>query len=134
MHIEGECHCGFVTYEAEIDPEHIAICHCTDCQRLTGAAYRVSASTPSTSFRLTGGDPKLYIKIADNGRKRLQYFCPQCGSPIYTTGTDEDAKEVGIRLGTINQRRELKPRTQIWCSSALPWIGDVVGLPGRPRG
>ncbi len=133
MHIEGECHCGFVTYEAEIDPEHIAICHCTDCQRLTGAAYRVSASTQSTSFRLTGGDPKLYIKIADNGRKRLQYFCPQCGSPIYTTGTDEDAKEVGIRLGTINQRRELKPRTQIWCSSALPWIGDVAGLPGRPR-
>lgn len=134
MHIEGECHCGFVTYEAEIDPEHIAICHCTDCQRLTGAAYRVSASTPSKSFRLTGGDPKLYIKIADNGRKRLQYFCPQCGSPIYTTGTDEDAKEVGIRLGTINQRRELKPRKQIWCSSALPWIGDVAGLPGRPRG
>lgn len=133
MHIEGECHCGFVTYKAEIDPEHIAICHCTDCQRLTGAAYRVSASTPSTSFRLTGGDPKLYIKIADNGRKRLQYFCPQCGSPIYTTGTDEDAKEVGIRLGTINQRRALKPRMQIWCSSALPWIGDVAGLPGRPR-
>jgi len=134
MHIEGECHCGFVTYEAEIDPEHVAICHCTDCQRLTGAAYRVSASTPSTSFRLTGGDPKLYIKIAENGRKRLQYFCPQCGSPIYTTGTDEDAREVGIRLGTINQRRELKPRKQIWCSSALPWIGDVAGLPGRPRG
>ncbi|MBP2235887.1 hypothetical protein J2Z31_002379 [Sinorhizobium kostiense] len=134
MHIEGECHCGFVTYEADIDPELVAICHCTDCQRLTGAAYRVSASTPSTSFRLTGGDPKLYIKIAENGRKRLQYFCPQCGSPIYTTGTDEDAKEVGIRLGTINQRRELKPRKQIWCSSALPWIGDVAGLPGRPRG
>ncbi|PDT86326.1 GFA family protein [Sinorhizobium sp. BJ1] len=134
MHIDGQCHCGFVTYEAEIDPEDVTICHCTDCQRLTGSAYRVTASTPSTSFRLRGGEPKLYVKIGENGRKRLQFFCPQCGSPIYTTGTDEDAEEIGIRVGTINQRGELTPRAQIWCSSALPWVGDIGKLPGQPRG
>ncbi|AFL54703.1 hypothetical protein ABIE78_005656 [Sinorhizobium fredii] len=134
MHIDGQCHCGFVTYEAEIDPEDVTICHCTDCQRLTGSAYRVTASTPSTSFRLTGGEPKLYVKIGENGRKRLQFFCPQCGSPISTTGTDEDAEEIGIRVGTINQRGELTPRAQIWCSPALPWVGDIGELPGQPRG
>ncbi|OAP41307.1 aldehyde-activating protein [Sinorhizobium glycinis] len=133
MRVDGECHCGFVTYEAEIDPEDVTICHCTDCQRLTGAAYRVSASTPNASFRLTGGEPKLYVKTAENGRKRLQFFCPQCGSPIYTTGTDADAEEIGIRVGTINQRRELKPRSQIWCSSALPWVGNISELPERGR-
>ena len=133
MHIDGQCHCGFVTYEAEIDPEGVSICHCTDCQRLTGSAYRVTAGAPRSAFRLTGGEPKLYVKIADNGRKRLQFFCPHCGSPVYTTGTDEDAEKIGIRVGTINQRRELKPGSQIWCSSALPWIGDIGALPGRPR-
>ncbi|APG89687.1 GFA family protein [Sinorhizobium americanum] len=133
MHIDGQCHCGFVTYEAEIDPEDVSICHCTDCQRLTGSAYRVSVSAPRASFRLTGGEPKLYVKIAENSRKRLQFFCPQCGSPIYTTGTEEDAEEIGIRVGTINQRAELTPRSQIWCSSALPWVGDISELPGRPR-
>lgn len=133
MRIDGQCHCGHVTYEAEIDPDDVSICHCTDCQQLTGSAYRVTASTPRTSFRLTRAEPKLYVKIAENGRRRLQFFCPECGSPIYTTGTGEDAEEIGIRLGTINQRRELAPRSQIWCSSALPWIGDVGKLPGRPR-
>jgi hypothetical protein len=132
MHIDGQCHCGFVTYEAEIDPEEVSICHCSDCQQLTGSAYRVTASTLRASFQLTGGEPKLYVKIADNARKRLQFFCPHCGSPIYTTGTDEDAEEIGIRVGTVNQRRELAPRSQIWCSSALPWI-DVAKLPGSPR-
>ncbi|MDX2386681.1 GFA family protein [Sinorhizobium medicae] len=134
MHIDGQCHCGLVTYEAEIDPEHVTICHCTDCQRLTGTAYRVSTSTPRSSFRLTGGEPKLYVKIGENGRKRLQFFCPNCGSPVYTTGTDEDAEEIGIRLGTINQRRELSPRQQIWCSSALSWVGDIAKLPAQARG
>lgn len=133
MHIDGQCHCGFVTYAAELDPEDVSICHCTDCQRLTGSAYRVTAGTPRASFRLTGGEPKLYVKVAENGRKRLQFFCPHCGSPVYTTGTDEDAEEIGIRVGTINQRQELAPRSQIWCSSALPWVGDIGDLPGRPR-
>ena len=42
MKIHGECHCGEVRYEAEIDPGLVSICHCTDCQILTGTAYRVA--------------------------------------------------------------------------------------------
>ncbi len=38
MQIDGQCHCGHVAYEAEIDPEQVGICHCTDCQALTGSA------------------------------------------------------------------------------------------------
>ena len=37
MRIDGGCHCGFVTFEAEADPEKVAICHCTDCQSSTRA-------------------------------------------------------------------------------------------------
>jgi hypothetical protein len=133
MHIDGKCHCGFVTYEAEIEPEEVSICHCTDCQRLTGSDYRVTASVPRAAFRLTSGEPKLYVKIADSGRKRLQFFCPNCGSPIYTTGEREDSGVIGIRVGTIDQRRDLPPRSQIWCSSTLPWVGNVSQLPGRLR-
>lgn len=132
MHIDGRCHCGFVSYKAEIDPEQVSICHCTDCQRLTGTAYRVTVTARREAFEITGGEPKLYVKFGDNGRRRLQYFCPDCGSPIYTTGELEDADEVGIRLGTINQRYKLRPRSQGWCSSRLPWIDTIGDLPGRP--
>lgn len=134
MRIDGQCHCGFVTYEAEIDAEAISICHCTDCQRLTGSPYRVTASVPREAVRLTSNEPKLYTKTAENGRKRLQYFCPECGSPLFTTGTDEDADTWGIRWGSINQRASLKPKSQIWCDSALDWFGERAALPGVPRG
>ena len=130
MHIDGQCHCGHVKYEAEIDPTDIGICHCTDCQRLTGSAYRVTAVTQTGSIRLTASPPKVYTKYGDNGRPRLQSFCPECGSPLFTTGEGEDAAATGIRVGTINQRRELAPSRQIWCSSALPWVNDIGSLPG----
>lgn len=133
MHIDGQCHCGHVRYEAEIDPERVSICHCTDCQQLTGSAYRVTASAETGKVRLTANPPKLYVKHGQNGRPRLQYFCPECGSPLFTTGEGEDAAETGIRLGTINQRRELSPRSQVWCRSALPWVGDVAILPGHDQ-
>ena len=31
MKIQGGCHCGGITYEAEIDLENVRIRHCTDC-------------------------------------------------------------------------------------------------------
>ena len=133
MHIDGQCHCGHVKYEAEIDPARVSICHCTDCQRLTGSAYRVTAVTQTASIRLTGSPPKVYTKYGDNGRPRFQSFCPECGSPLFTSGEGEDAALTGIRVGTINQRRELRPSRQIWCRSALPWINDLGRLPGVER-
>ncbi|MBB4571135.1 GFA family protein [Rhizobium leucaenae] len=133
MNIDGQCHCGFVTYEADIEPDAVSICHCTDCQRLTGSPYRVTASVPREALRLTGNLPKLYTKIADNGRKRLQYFCPECGSPLFTAGTEEDAVNWGIRWGSINQRAALKPKRQIWCNSAVDWFGETAALPGVAR-
>ena len=38
MHVTGKCHCGKIAYEAELDPAGVAICHCSDCQMLTGSA------------------------------------------------------------------------------------------------
>jgi len=133
MKIDGQCHCGAVAYEAEIDPDEVGICHCTDCQHLTGSVYRVTVSVPKDDFRITAGEPKTYVKTGDNGRTRFQMFCGNCGSPIYTTGTDEDAGEIGIRWGNIRQRRDLAPKSQIWCSSAANWFGERDALPGRDR-
>jgi hypothetical protein len=36
MKVTGQCHCGHITYAAEVDPETVRVCHCIDCQKLTG--------------------------------------------------------------------------------------------------
>lgn len=133
MEIDGQCHCGYITYEAEIEPEVVSICHCSDCQRLTGSAYRVSTVAAHEDFRLTSGEPSVYVKIGESGNRSLQYFCPRCGSPCYRTGEGDPPDEVTIRLGTINQRRALVPTMQIWCSSALPWVEELRHFPKRQK-
>jgi hypothetical protein len=131
MNIDGQCHCGSVTYQADIDPERVSICHCTDCQVLTGSPYRVTVICSGGHIRMTGKVPKVYAKIGDNGRTRFQHFCPECGSPLFTSG-EGGPDDWGIRWGSIRQRDRLKPRRQIWCRSAVPWINGLDELPGRP--
>ena len=46
MKVTGRCHCGQISFEAEIDPTQVRICHCTDCQTLTGTAFRTTVLLP----------------------------------------------------------------------------------------
>lgn len=131
MRIDGRCHCGAITFEAEVDPETTGICHCTDCQALTGSAFRVTVKAPAERFVLRG-TPTLYVKTADSGRKRVHAFCPTCGSPIYATSAD-DPRVYGLRVGCIRQKKELRPRRQSWCASALPWSMSLEGLERHER-
>ena len=133
MKVNGKCHCGAITYEAIVDPQRVAICHCADCQRLTGSAYRVSVPAAPDSFSLLTGSPAVYVKRAESGAKRAQAFCSVCGSPLYTYAPDADVVTYGLRVGCIDQRRELPPRQQKWCQSALEWSMDITHLPRRDR-
>jgi len=130
MKVDGSCHCGQITFEAEIDPDRISICHCTDCQLLSGSAFRTTAVIDERNFRLLGGTPKFYTKTADSGAGRLQAFCGNCGAAIYATSVDRDNPRFGIRVGSLRQRAQLAPKRQIWCRSKLPWLPE---LPGETR-
>jgi hypothetical protein len=133
MKIDGACHCGAIAYEAEIEPAGVRICHCTDCQILSGSAFRVVVSAVDGSFKLLSGRPKIYVKTAESGARRAQAFCPDCGTPIYATSAGEGPKVYGLRVGTIRQRAELRPRQQYWCRSALGWEMDLGAIPRVDR-
>ena len=77
------------------------------------------------NFDLKSGELKTYIKIAESGNERIQAFCPNCGSSIYSTSVGEAPKMLGLRVGAINQRSELKPSKQLWCRSAQAWLGQI---------
>jgi hypothetical protein len=127
MKIDGGCHCGAITYEAEVDPEFVSICHCTDCQKLSGTVFRTSIRAANSSFKILTGEPKVYIKIGDSGSRRAQAFCANCGSPIYATAAEGNAP-YNIRVGTVRQRNELVPKVQIWCRSEQQWLPTLGAI------
>ena len=129
MKIDGGCHCGYIAYEAEVDPGKTMICHCTDCQTLTGSAFRTVILTEKGSFKLRSGELKIYVKTGESGITRPQAFCPNCGTPIYSTTVGEGRKVHSIRLGTVRQRDQFVPKLQLWFRSAQPWVTDIGSIP-----
>ena len=130
--VQGSCHCGQITYEAEVDPEKVTICHCADCQNFSGAPYRASVPAPREVFSLLSGEPKIYIKIAESGRKRAQAFCPNCGSPIYASDFPNPTM-FNLRVGGLKQRTVLIPKKQIWCKDLLDWTMHLEKIPKSDR-
>ena len=95
MKITGGCHCGQITYEAQADPDNTLICHCTDCQVISGAPYRTVVFASEENFTLTSDTLKTYIKTADSGNSLN-------GSPSSAVWR--------MRLKSLNRTRNKQPR------------------------
>ena len=63
MRIDGRCHCGYITFEAEADPDKAGVCHCTDCQSLSGSAFRTFLVVTDGTFRNFSGEPTVYVEL-----------------------------------------------------------------------
>jgi hypothetical protein len=129
MKVEGHCHCGKIAYEAEVDPTTVQMCHCLDCQTLTGSVFRVTIPAPPESFRLIQGNPKIYMKVADTGSRRGHAFCGDCGAPVFRLPTDNNPN-YSLRVGGLDQRAALgPPRKQIWVKRRLSWVTAIAEIP-----
>jgi hypothetical protein len=131
VRIDGGCHCGRITYEADADPEKVGVCHCTDCQTLSGSPFVVYLPVPKDALRLRGV-PKVYVKTSESGHRRAQAFCPECGTRLYASA-EKDPQVFNLRIGTVRQRASLAPKTQLWWRSALPWVKDLDSIPKHAK-
>ena len=134
MKVHGACQCGGITIEGEVNPETVRICHCTDCQTNSGAAFRFNVPIPGDKFKMTG-KPAIYIKTtAESGHPRAQAFCPKCGSPLYSTLPGDGPKPFYmIRAGILAQRDQLIPKKQIWFRSAQAWVAGLDAVPKNEK-
>jgi len=130
MKVDGRCFCGFITFAAEVDPEKVIVCHCTDCQTLSSSAFRVTVPAQPGTFKLLSGELKTYVKTADSGNRRALAFCPNCGTSICSAPTGETPRDTyfGLRVGTLVQRDHLPPKAQYWVGSRQHWVDPMVAL------
>jgi len=129
MKVDGACHCGDLTYEAELNVEQVLICHCTDCQAMSATAFRVVARSKPDTLTLLTGKPSNYSKIGTSGAERVLSFCSRCGTNVFSTTVGDGPKVHSIRVGTIHQRAELLPVAQMWTRSEQPWVNSLASIP-----
>ena len=70
----GSCLCGAIRYTISVPVTELRACHCTHCQKASGAAGSVNAVVPGASFNITQGAPKRYAATAESGRTLYRYF------------------------------------------------------------
>ena len=118
--VRGRCLCGNVTYEygGAVGPANY--CHCEDCRRCTGSAFNIGVRFHLPEFRITSGEPKGFTKRGESGNELTRFFCPECGSPIFTA-SPRHPDYVYVKAGTLDDPRLVKPSHQNWLVSAVAW-------------
>ena len=131
LDVHGQCHCGAVHLTAKVNPAKVFVCHCVDCQVLTGSAFRVVVPAVPGSMKVEG-EVKEYARTAESGAVRLQAFCPECGTPLFARSEAADGLAT-LRVGALAERDQLIPAAQLWRRSAQPWVHSLADLPGCQR-
>jgi hypothetical protein len=132
--LTGSCLCRAIRYEVNIPITELRQCHCTDCQKVSGAGGTVNALIASSAFRITHGEPRRFTKVADSGRTLHRFFCADCGSPIYSQ-REVTPEMMTLRAGTLDNAPPMKVFAHIWTASARPWAHidpATQRFPGQP--
>ena len=132
--LTGSCQCGGVKYEVTQPPLTVSNCHCTNCQRITTSAFAISVMVPAAAFQVTQGVPGRVEWTAASGNRRYGLFCTGCGCRIIH-GSEPERDIIIVRAGTLDDTSWIRPVSDIWTESAVPWLrfaGERLEYPGQP--
>ena len=131
--VKGACLCGSVTYESAAEPEMVAMCHCTDCQKQSGSAFSVNVGVPTDGLLLIGDSLTTYNMKGSSGKPLRRLFCGACGSPLVSQG-DAFPGVSFIKAGTLTDSSWVKPTVRVWCDSAQSWGVIDDGMAALAKG
>lgn len=123
---KGSCLCGRVRYEIHGAISQVLNCHCSDCRKSHGAAFRTRGRVRVQDFVWLSGR-ELVTKYHSTPNE-YRTFCSVCGANIVTEFIDNPG-EFGFALGTLDTDPGVKPQCHIFVSDKAPWYDITDELP-----
>lgn len=121
--LAGRCLCGAVAYVVDDAFEYALNCHCTECRRATGSAFKAFAGIARDRLALTREGQLLVHGAPDAGDMR----CARCGSLLWSVV--REGAYVHVTLGTLTDDPSIRPTAHIFAGSKAPWHEIADDLP-----
>jgi hypothetical protein len=122
--LAGKCYCGAVRYAVADEFVYAANCHCSNCRRTTGSAFKPFAGIERDKLVVTGGEDRLMIFGDEHGNDT---HCKVCGSLLYSLV--RDGAFVHVAMGTLVDDPTIRPTQHIFVGSKAPWFTITDDLP-----
>jgi len=116
--------CGALAYTVADEFAYALNCHCSQCRRATGAAFKPFAGIAAGKFAVTAGADDLLIFGDAAGHDAR---CRHCGSLLYSLV--RDGAFVHVTLGTLVDDPAIRPAAHIFVGSKAPWFTITDDLP-----
>ena len=122
--LSGKCFCGAVQYAVPDAFAYAMNCHCSNCRRTTGSAFKPFAGIERGKFAVTQGQDKLMIY---GDYKTNDTHCRACGSLLFSIV--RDGAFVHVAMGTLVDAPSIRPTKHIFVGSKAPWFTITDDLP-----
>jgi hypothetical protein len=122
--LAGKCFCGAVHYAVADEFLYAMNCHCSNCRRTTGSAFKPFAGIERGKLRLTQGQDNLLIQGEESANDT---HCRLCGSLLYSVV--RDGAFVHVALGSLLDDPGIRPSRHIFVGSKAPWFTITDDLP-----
>ena len=122
--LAGSCLCGAVRYRVTDEFSYALNCHCSQCRRVTGSAFKPFAGIEARKLKITKGKSGLTIFGEATGHDA---HCKKCGSLLYSIV--RDGAYVHVTLGTLIDAPSIRPSAHIFVGSKAPWFTITDKLP-----
>ena len=127
--LEGGCTCRAVRFRLLGPPLFVHCCHCTWCQRESGASFALNAMIESDRIELLAGDPELVATPSASGAGQRIARCRNCRVAVWSHYSGGGDVIRFVRVGTLDEPARLPPDIHIYTSSKQPWVVLAPGVP-----
>jgi hypothetical protein len=122
--LAGRCYCGAVHYAVADEFLYAVNCHCSNCRRTTGSAFKPFAGIQREKLSLTKGQDDLLIFGDPDGNNT---HCKLCGSLLFSVV--RAGAFVHVAMGTLVDDPTIRPNKHIFVGSKAPWFTITDDLP-----
>ena len=123
--LTGMCLCRATVYEVDDAFVYAMNCHCSNCRRATGSAFKPFAGIQRDRLDVVAGDEHLMI-FGDDERAH-DVHCGVCGSLLYSVV--REGAYVHVAMGTLVDDPTIRASAHIFVGSKANWHRITDELP-----